>query len=247
MMAEPTTAVMMSDTMYGVADCNYADGALMKSIQAVDDTTVKFTLCAPDPAFRSKVAFSSLGIQSAKHLQETGGGSPALLEHPLGTGPYMLKEWVRGDHITFVANPNYWGDAPKMKTLIFKWNSEAAARLNSLKSGEADGIDNPDPNDFKSIQGDATVKLYPREALNVFYVGMNNTKPPLDYEKVRQAIAMGIDRQAIVSKYYPAGSVVADYFTPCAIPGGCEGDPWYKYDLEAAKKLLSDAGFASGF
>jgi peptide/nickel transport system substrate-binding protein len=238
-------AVTATDTMYAVADCSYGGG--MKSIQAVDDTTVKFTLCAPDPAFPAKIAFSSLEIQSAKHLQETGGGTPALLEHPIGTGPYMLKEWVRGDHLTLVPNPNYWGTAPSLKTVIFKWNASATARLTSLKSGEVDGIDNPDPNDFASIQSDASLKLYPRTALNVMYLGMNNTKTPLDNEKVRQAVAMGIDRAAIVKKYYPAGSSVADYFTPCAIPGGCEGDKWYGYDLAAAKKMLADAGFPNGF
>ncbi|HMA35733.1 MAG TPA: ABC transporter substrate-binding protein, partial [Chloroflexia bacterium] len=183
----------------------------------------------------------------AKHLQETGGGTPALLEHPIGTGPYMVQEWVRGDHLTLAANPNYWGPAPALKTVIFKWNKSATARLTSLRSGDVNGIDNPDPNDFASIQADPNLKLNPREALNVFYLGFNNAKPPLDNEKVRQAIAEGIDRAAIVKKFYPPGSTVADYFTPCAIPGGCEGDPWYKYDQAAAKKLLADAGFGSGF
>ena len=104
----------------------------MKSIEAVDEKTVKFTLCAPDPAFPSKVAFSSLAIQSAKHLQDTGGKP---LGDALGTGPYMVKEWVRGDHLTLVPNPNYWGDKPKTGTIIFKWNTEAAARLNALEVG----------------------------------------------------------------------------------------------------------------
>jgi ABC-type transport system substrate-binding protein len=157
----------------------------------------------------------------------------------------MVQEWVRGDHLTLVANPNYWGEAPKTKTVIFKWNSEAAARLTSLRAWEADGIDNPDTNDFTSIEGDTSLKLYPREALNVFYLGINNTKPPLDNEKVRQALAMGINRQAIVDKFYPKGSTVASHFTPCAIPGGCEGEEWYKYDVEAAKKLLTEAGVSN--
>jgi len=238
-----TGTASTTDTMYAAADCKY--GGTIKSIEAVDDTTVKFTLCLPDPAFPSKVAFSSLGIQSEKHLQETGGGTPALLEHPVGTGPYMVKEWVRGDHLTLEANPNYWGTPAKTKTVIFQWNKEAAARLTSLKSGEADGIDNPDPNDFDTIKGDSSLKLLPRDALNVFYLGMNNTKAPLDNEKVRQAIAIGIDRAAIVQKFYPPGSSVADYFTPCAIPGGCEGDKWGAYDVEAAKKLIADSGVAT--
>jgi ABC-type transport system substrate-binding protein len=229
-----------TDKMYAAVDCSY--GGLMKSIEAVDTTTVKFTLCSPDPAFPSKIAFSSLGIQSAKHLQDNAGKP---LEKTLGSGPYMVQEWVRGDHLTLVANPKYWGEAPKMKTLIFKWNKEAASRLTSIKAGEADGMDNPDPNDFASIKTDTSVQLYPREALNVFYIGLNNTKAPLDNEKVRQAIAMGINRQAIVDKFYPAGSLVASHFTPCAIPGGCEGEEWYKFDLEAAKKLLAESGVAT--
>ena len=237
--AENQTATA-TDTMYAAANCEY--GGIMKSIEAVDETTVKFTLCASDPAFPAKIAFSSVGIQSAKHLEATGGKP---LEQAVGTGPYMVQEWVRGDHMTLTANPNYWGEAPKMKTVIFRWNAEAAARLTSLKAGEADGIDNPDTNDFASIQGDSTLKLIPREALNVFYVGLNNTKPPLDNEKVRQAIAMGINRQAIVDKFYPAGSTVASHFTPCSIPGGCEGEEWYTYDVAAAKALLAEAGQTS--
>jgi ABC-type transport system substrate-binding protein len=243
--ASPTggaAAITATEDMYAVGDCSY--GGIMKSIEAVDDTTVKFTLCASDPAFPSKIAFSSLGIQSAAHLEETGG---APLDNPLGSGPYMVQEWVRGDHLTLVPNPHYAGTAPAFKTLIFRWNESATARLSSLRAGEADGIDNPDPNDFQTIAGDTNLKLFPRVALNVFYVGMNNTKPPLDNEKVRQAIAMALNRQAIVDKFYPPGSAVAQYFTPCAIPGGCEGEAWYEYNLEQAKALLAEAGFANGF
>ena len=85
---------------------------------------------------------------------------------PNGTGPYTLKEWVRGDHITLVANPNYWGDKPKNQTLIFRWSKEAAQRLLELQSGTVDGIDNPTPDDFATIAKDSKLKLYPRPALN---------------------------------------------------------------------------------
>ncbi len=76
---------------------------------------------------------------------------------------------------------------------------------------------------------------------------MTNTFPPFDNVKVRQAIAMGIDRQRIVDTFYPAGSEVASHFTPCAIPNACVGDEWYEFDPAAAKALLAEAGFPDGF
>ena len=77
------------------------------------------------------------------------------------------------------------------------------------------------------------------------YLGFNHTITPWDNEKIRQAIAMGIDRQRIVDNFYPDNSVVATHFTPCPplVPFGCEGDDWYPFDAAAAKKLLTDAGF----
>ncbi len=227
-------------------DCSY--GGEMKSIEATDQYTVKFTLCTPDPAFLSKVAFPAFGLQSAAHLEKTGGGGGELLNNPLGTGPYMLKEWVRGDHLTLVPNPNYWGDAPKNKEFILRWNSEAAARLLELQAGTADVIDNPSPDDFAKIQADTSLKLSPRTGLNVFYLGFNNAIKPFDNEKVRQALAMAIDKKRIVDNYYPAGSIPAEQFVPpVMVPGYIEGFKWYDYDVAAAKKLLADAGFPNGF
>jgi peptide/nickel transport system substrate-binding protein len=236
---------VVTDTSYAAANCDY--GGELKSIEAVDDATIKFTLCASDVAFPSKVAFTPFQIQSSKYLDQTGGGGQ-LVEQPLGTGPYMLDSWQKGDSIILKKNPNYNGPfKPFADTVIFKWNKEAAARLLELQAGTVDGIDNPDPPAYDQIAADTNLKLYPRAALNIFYLGFNNTKAPFDNEKVRQAIAMGIDRKRIVDNFYPKGSSEAEYFTPCDILGGCEGDPWYKFDPAAAKKLLADAGFPNGF
>jgi ABC-type transport system substrate-binding protein len=226
------------------AECEY--GGEFKSIEAVDDMTVKFSLCAPDVAFPSKVAFSAFQIQPSEYLESTGGGGD-LVEKPVGTGPYQMVEWQKGDSITFKRFEDYWGEAAQSETLIFRWSAEGAQRLLELQSGAVDGIDNPTPDDFEVIQADSGLQLYPRPALNVFYVGMNDTYPPFDNETVRQAIAVGIDRQRIVDNFYPAGSEVASHFTPCAIPGGCEGSEWPAYDPEQAKALLAEAGLADGF
>ena len=225
-------------------NCDYG-GEFLK-MEAVDELTVRFTLCAPDVAFPSKVAFSAFAIHPSEYLESTGGGG-TLVDNPIGTGPYMLQEWRRGEQIIMTKNPNYWGDPAIADTLVFRWSTEGAQRLVELQSGTVDAIDNPSPDDFATIEADSNLALYPREALNVFYLGMNNWYPPFDNEMVRQAVAMGIDRQRIVDNFYPEGSVVASHFTPCAIPGGCDGEEWYEFDVEAAKALLAEAGFPDGF
>ncbi len=227
-------------------DCNY--GGEFKAIEAVDPYTVRFTLCYPDPAFPAKVAFAAFAIQDKDYLDAHGGDSVKMSEKPNGTGPYKVKEWIRGDRVIFEANPDYWGEKAKTKTLIFRWSKEAAARLLELQAGTVDGIDNPNPNDFATIQQDPNLKLYIRPPLNIAYLGLNNTKPPLDNEKVRQAIAMAIDRERLVKNFYPAGSMVAEQFVPPVLkPGYAEGLKWYDYNPQEAKRLLAEAGYPNGF
>jgi peptide/nickel transport system substrate-binding protein len=232
------------------ADCDAEDySGLFKTIEAVDELTVRFTMCQPDPAFPSKAAFSPFSIQPKEYLEQTGGGGEGsiLLERPIGTGPYMVAEWSRGNELVFVRNENYWGELAIEPTLVFRWSSEAAQRLLELQSGTVDGIDNVGPDDFPVVESDPNLELIVRPPLNTFYVGMNNTYPPFDDERVRQAIAMGIDRQRIVDNFMPPGSEVASHFTPCSIPGGCEGEEWYEFDPEAARALLAEAGYPDGF
>ncbi|MEP7040818.1 MAG: ABC transporter substrate-binding protein [Chloroflexota bacterium] len=226
------------------ADCAY--GGEFSQIKAVDEQTVEFDLCYPDPAFLSKIGFSSNGIQDSDYLA-ANMVNHKILALPNGTGPYKLKEHIRGDHLTVERFDGYWGDKAIAQQVIFQWNSEAAARLLALQSGTVDGIDNPAPGDVATIEGDAGVTLYPREAMNVFYLGFNNTFKPFDNEKVRQALAIGIDRQRILDTFYPTGSSLADYFTPCNIEFACEGNPWPAFDATTAKSMLAAAGFPNGF
>ncbi len=249
----PTVATTSSFTPLVVSapDCNYGTAgnpAKLKSIAALDQYTVQFTLCVPDPDFAEKVAYGVYAITSKTSLDANGGDSVNLSNAPDGTGPYMMQEWQRGDHITLVANPNYWGDPPAAKTLIFKWSADASNRLLQLQSGTVDGIDLPSPNDYVTIARDTTLKLYQRPPLNFMYFGFQNTMAPFDNEMVRQSMAMAIDKKKIVSSYYPAGSTVADQICPPGVvPGYTQGQTWYTYDPTAAKALLAKAGFPSGF
>ena len=211
----------------------------LAKIEAVDEGTVSFTLCNPDPAFLPKLAFSPFAINDADYLIDHVPDQ-SIVDNPNGTGPFVLEEWRRGDEVIFAANPDYWGEAPMNQRTVLRWSSEPGQKLIELQSGTVDGIDNPSVDDLDAIEADPALNVIPRENLNIFYVGMNNAFAPFDNEKVRQAIAMGIDKDRIVNQFYAPGSAVAEFFTPCSIPFACEGDAFPSFDPEAAQALLAE-------
>ncbi|MEA3510051.1 MAG: ABC transporter substrate-binding protein, partial [Actinomycetota bacterium] len=97
------------------------------------------------------------------------------------------------------------------------------------------------------IQDSADLQLMERAGTNIFYLGLNRDKEPFGDEKVRQAMAMALDRDRIVANFYPPGSVVADSFLPKPIFGYTPEPKWYDQDIEAAKALLTEAGYPDGF
>jgi ABC-type transport system substrate-binding protein len=243
---EPTAVPVVDFEPMSISapDCDY--GGKIKEIAAVDELTVKFSLCKPDPAFMAKVAFIPFAIQPKEWIEATGG-TGEILEKPVGTGPYMLDSWTRGDSIVMKRNDAYWGEKAPVETLVFRWATEGAARLLELQSGTVDYITNVSPDDYESVEGDDNLQLLHAEIPNILYLAMTDTFAPFDNEKVRQAIAMGIDRGRIVDNFYAEGSEVASHFTPCSIPNGCEGESWYEFDAAKAKALLAEAGFPDGF
>jgi len=181
----------------GEAPCGTADySGIMKKITAVDELTVEFQLCAPDPAFLPKVAFSVFGIWDSDYLA-AHAPDKSYLTAPVGTGPYTVTEWTPGQRLVYAANPNYWDAANAAKTpgVEFRWSAEAAQRLIELQSGNVDGMDNPGADDIATIQGDSSLQFNVREPLNTFYLGFNVTKAPWTNEKIRQAIE-AINRRA---------------------------------------------------
>src|SRR5260221_730396 len=179
-MAVPSSLAQDQLISQSTTDCTY--GGEFKSIAAADKMTVKFVLCNPDAAFLSKIAFQTFSVTPAAYLQKTGGKGD-LLEKPVGTGPYKLDKWDKGNQVILTRNDDYWGDKAKTKNVVFKWTADASARLVELQAGTADGIDNVAPGDFDVISKDTNLTLYKRPALNVMYLGLNNTMPPFDNVK----------------------------------------------------------------
>jgi len=174
----PTTDITSYPNYGGGVDCEAGTfngspySGNLKSIDAPDASTVVFTFCNPNVAFLAQIAFSALGIDDGQYLIDHAADG-ALLNQPNGTGPYKFVSWDLGSRIDLTANDAYWGDKALTPNLEFQWNADSAARFLALSGGTVDGIDNPGKDDMPAIESDANLKLYPREGLNTFYLGMN--------------------------------------------------------------------------
>jgi peptide/nickel transport system substrate-binding protein len=224
--------------------------------EVVDDSTATLSIKTPSASLLSALTLPSLAMHSPDALQEFDADAGRVdaegifrptgdyaTEHPTGTGPYMFEEWVRGDHLTMVRNPDYWGDFEgNIDTLIFKPIADPAARLQALQTGEIQGYDLVDPQDFETIEGDENLQLLPRPPFNVGYVGFNQAIEPFDDPAVRQAFAHAINRQEVVDAFYAGQGVVAKEFMPPDLFGYADDVKEYPYDPDTAKQILEDAG-----
>jgi len=240
----------------------FADGGgpkfrLYSGCQVIDDHTVRIDLTQPSASFLAALVLPSFSMASPKALQQYGADEGEVdaqgvfhptgtygRQHPAGTGPYMLSEWIIRDHLTMVRNPRYWDQFPgNIDTLIFRPIGGSSVRLQALQTGEIQGYDLVAPEDFKTISSDAELQLLKRPPFNVAYVGINQAVEPLDDLRVRQAIAHAIDRQAIVDAFYVGQAEVAKAFMPPSLSGYATDVTTYDYDPERARKLLVEAGY----
>ena len=241
----PCSQPASPDTRHGAYTGN------IKRISSTNARTVVFTLCGPDVAFLSKIASPAFSINDAgwlaSHIDPTSTGPQAIVSEVNGTGPYRLESWKPGTEVSLARGPAYWGPAAKNERLIVRWNADSSQRVKELQDGTVDGIDGIVPAGVATMADNVALTVLPRPGLNVFYLGLDNAFPPFDNEKVRQAIAIGVDRRHIVDVFFPPGSTVASHYAPCTIPHGCVGAGWYDYDPTLAKEMLATAGFPSGF
>jgi peptide/nickel transport system substrate-binding protein len=225
-------------------------GGSIRRISATDPLTVVFELCDVDPAFLAKVASPSLAIDDTAWLQsriDPTAERQRIVTEVNGTGPFRLNGWDGNGDIALTRSTVYWGDRARTGAVIFVAEGDAGRRLEKLREGSVDAIDIVAPGDIEAVDGNPELTVARRQGLNVAYVGFDNRFAPFDNEVVRQAIALGIDRAAIVEDAFPPGTEVASHFLPCAIPYGCEGGPWPEPDPEAARDFLAEVGFAEGF
>jgi peptide/nickel transport system substrate-binding protein len=229
--------------------------SLYESCEATDENTVVLNLTKPSASFLGALALTNFTFASPKALQEFGADQGSVdeetgfkptgtygTEHPTGTGPFKFESWTRGDRLVMVRNDDYWGEKSKIERLIFRPISDNAARLQALQNGEIQGYDLVEPQDITTIEGDSNLQILDRPPFNVAYVGINQKVPPMDKLEVRQAVAAGLDREAVVNNFYAGRGEVANEFMPPSLFGYADDVMKYTYDPAKAKALLQKAG-----
>ena len=213
--------------------------AKIASVDAVDDHTVKVTLSGPQGDFLYNMGWGDAVIVSEKTAASNG-------TKPVGTGPYKLGEWVKGDHVTLTANPDYWGAKPAIQTATMKFISDPTAAVAAILAGDVDYFGGfPAPEALTQIKTDPRLQIIVGATNGETVLAMNNGKAPLDNVKVRAAIAHAIDRKAIIDgAQFGYGTPIGSFFPPT--------DPAYvdltsisNFDPELSKKLLAEAGVSN--
>lgn len=216
----------------------------VKSVEVVDDYTVKIVLENPSAAFLANMAMGlAAPIVSPEAVKKYGD---KFIENPVGTGPYKFVKWEKGQMIELAAFDGYWGDKPKMAKAIYKFTKENSVRASDLATGSTDIMDGVDVNDLKMLQ-DKGMKIVKEPGMNINYMGFFTNKKPFDNLKLRQAISMAINRQYLVDYLYQGNAQLPNSLLPSFIPGYSKDVKPYGYNPEEAKKLLAEAGYPNGF
>jgi len=211
-------------------------------VEKGDDYTVTIVLNQPWPDFLPLMAgdkYMDIMQRDAEQANPKEYGQSIVV----GTGPFMFKEWVKGDHITLARNDKYWGAPVYVDQIVYKATPEEATRMSSLAAGEIDILFAPALKDVKKYGSDPKFRVQTSDAGNMKIFVFNTTKAPFTDVRVRQALAYGIDRQEIVDAIYYGYATVGQDILP---PWNASHDPgrtYYPYDIDKAKKLLADAGY----
>jgi peptide/nickel transport system substrate-binding protein len=225
------------------------EASILEAVTVVDPSTVELTFKQPFAAFPAAISSGYFGMASPAAIEKAGARYGIAGSTAVGTGPYVLKEWRSGDRIILEKNPNYWNQgSPKTEQLVFRFIAEPASRLAELRAGSIDFTVDLAPDQLNEIKNDTNLDVVLRPSLNVGYLGLNPAYEPLAKVEVRQAIAMAINRKAIVDSFWSGLGTTDGHFTPASFSkfqDASLGD--YEYNPEKAKQMLADAGYPNGF
>ena len=214
-------------------------------IEAVDRFHVKFVLSRRTPGFLQRLANGSGQMICPNTIKTMDGRGIAF--NPCGTGPYLLKDYNPSERLVVVKNPNYRVKGlPKLDSITWLPVAENASRAAMLRTKEAAFIQPMPVEQVKDIENDPELKLTVVPSIMIRYLSINNAHKPFDDVRVRKAISLAINREALCKVAFSGYARPATGVLPLPIPSAVDlGVP--KYDPQEAKRLLAEAGFPNGF
>lgn len=245
---EPFTAADVKFTLDRVLDPNsklQQRGYIstIKEVQAVGPYTVRITTNSPDPLIAENLQL--VPIASGTYVKQRGDAY--LAAHPNGTGAYKFVEWMRGDHLTLAGNLGYRQGAPKIRSGIFRVIPEEGTLLAALQTGEIDIAVNLSPDIAVRFRGATNFSIKAAPSQRSVYLVLDPAYAPLKDTRVRQALNYGVDKDGIIKDILlgfaqPLPTMVGPMYR-----GYNSRLKPYPHDVEKAKALLRDAGYANGF
>ncbi|MBL0424932.1 ABC transporter substrate-binding protein [Ramlibacter alkalitolerans] len=232
-------------------------------VEAVDPLTVRITTEKPYPLLPTNMA--SLPIMSAKAASGTAPEGKTTTELNagnglVGAGPYRFVSWKRGSEIVFERNPYYWGPKPAWDRVIYRPISNPAARVAALLAGDVDLVEDPPTDDLERLKKDPKLNVVAKASNRIIYVALDqngeqtpgiqgtNGKNPLLDKRVREAMSLAIDREALVDRVMGGIATPAAQLLPLPMLGASKKlATAAKADPEKAKALLKAAGYPDGF
>ncbi len=227
----------------------------INSCSKVDEYTVKFVTKKPFPVFLRKLTY--MNIMDKETLK--GKSDEWIALNPVGTGPYKLVSWSKGDHIKMTANKDYWQGKPYFDNVIFRPLTNNATRVAAILSGEVDIINRVPVVDVKRVENDNKLNSFILPGLRLIYLQMDQFrenspfiksptgKNPFMDVRVRKALYYGINEDAIVKYIMKGYAKPAAQLSPKVVFGYDPSIKRVKYNPVKAKKLLAEAGYPNGF
>ncbi|PCJ76975.1 MAG: ABC transporter substrate-binding protein [Rhodobacteraceae bacterium] len=211
------------------------------TVEAVDATTVRITLSAPNGAFLFNLAWGDAVIVAPESIDNAK-------TNPIGTGPFVFTNWVQGDNITITKNADYWGTPAKLDSATFKFISDPVAAFAAVMAEDVDAFPGyPAPENLPQFEADPRFQVLVGSTEGETILAINNKLPPFDNVKVREAVAHAIDRQAIIDgAMFGLGTPIGTHFAPHN-PDYVDLTAQSAYDPELSKSLLAEAGYPDGF
>ena len=217
---------------------------LLKEIVKVDDYTVKFVLNRPEAPMIANLGMDFASIMSKEYADklQADGKVEDLNQKPIGTGPFQFVDYQKDAAIRYKANPDYFMGKAPIDDLIFAITPDASVRYQKVKANECQVMPYPNPADLEAMRKDGDIQLLEQEGLNVGYLAYNALVAPFDNPKVRKALNMAINKQAILDAVFQGAGKIAKNPIPPTIWSYNDDTVDDPYDPDAAKKMLDEAG-----